>query len=64
MNELTQRESEVLRYIVQGLNNTEIGELMHISKHTVKAHVSVILEKLGCKNRSEIAYHAGKNNMF
>ena len=64
MNRLTQREAEVLRYVVQGLNNTEIGEIMHISKHTVKAHISVIIEKLNCKNRSELAYIAGKNNML
>ena len=64
MNKLTERETQILYYIAKGYYNTEIGDVLHISRHTVKAHVSVIIEKLGCKNRSEIAYFAGKNNMF
>ena len=47
MENLTPREAEVLYYIVHGFSNTEIGEKMHISKHTVKAHVSEIILKLG-----------------
>ena len=54
-NTLTEREEEVLEYLKQGLTNKEIGEVLHITYHTVKAHVSSILYKLHCKNRTTAA---------
>ncbi len=64
MSELTERERLILLYITQGLNNAEIGNKLNISKHTVKAHVSTIIQKMCAKSRSELAYMAGKSNMF
>jgi len=48
---LTERELEVLKYMVDGLNNAEIAEKLVISLSTVKYHISNILSKLGVDNR-------------
>jgi len=48
---LTEREVEVLKLMVEGLNNAEIAERLVISLSTVKYHISNILMKLGVDNR-------------
>ena len=50
-NKLTEREKNVLYYVAQGFVNTEIAEKLHISVHTVKAHVGHIIDKLKAKDR-------------
>lgn len=50
---LTERESEILILITNGLKNKEIAASLRISKRTVEYHVSNILEKLGVKSRLE-----------
>lgn len=50
---LTPREQEVLGWMVKGLSNSEIAERLVVSPVTVKFHVSNILSKLGCANRTE-----------
>jgi len=52
---LTEREVGVLRLVVDGLSNREIGERLHISQHTAANHVRSILLKSGCANRTEAA---------
>jgi DNA-binding CsgD family transcriptional regulator len=52
---LTDREVGVLRLVVDGLSNREIGERLHISQHTAANHVRSILLKTGCANRTEAA---------
>ncbi len=64
MNQLSEREKDVLNYLVKGYNNKEIGDLLSISKHTVKAHVSAILRKYGCTDRTKLAYITGKYNII
>jgi len=48
---LTGREKEILKLMVEGLNNSEIAERVVVSLSTVKYHVSNILSKLGVDNR-------------
>ena len=52
---ITERETEVLKLCAEGLSNPEIAEQLHISVHTVKAHISNILEKLEASSRSNAA---------
>ena len=50
-NILTEREMNVLYWLVLGLTNKEISEKLHISVHTTKAHLESIYEKLNVSNR-------------
>jgi DNA-binding NarL/FixJ family response regulator len=52
---LTDRELGVLRLLVDGLSNREIGARLNISQHTAANHVRSILLKTGCANRTEAA---------
>lgn len=61
---LTERESTVLFYLTQSLTNKEIAKLLNVTHHTIKAHISAILHKLSCKNRTDAALFAQKNNLF
>ena len=55
---LTEREMSVLFYLTQGLINEEIAEKLHISVHTVKAHLEAIYDKLAVSNRVQAAIKA------
>ena len=50
---LTERELEVLKLMVEGLNNTQIAGKLMVSPSTIKSHVSNILSKLGVGSRTE-----------
>jgi DNA-binding NarL/FixJ family response regulator len=51
VDELSNREKEVLRLLAQGLDNREIAARLFIAEQTVKNHVSVIYSKLGVHDR-------------
>jgi two-component system, NarL family, response regulator YdfI len=53
LDELTSRELEVLRMLAEGLGNREMASRLRISDHTVKFHISSILDKLGASSRTE-----------
>ncbi|MGE4427387.1 MAG: response regulator [Solirubrobacteraceae bacterium] len=55
---LTPRESDVVKLIAEGHTTDEIAELLVISPHTVERHRSNVLEKLGLRNRVELARYA------
>ncbi|MCB0163695.1 MAG: response regulator transcription factor [Anaerolineae bacterium] len=57
---LTERETEVLRLIGKGLSNKEIARELSIGEKTVKTHVSAVLNKLGVLSRTQAALHAVK----
>jgi DNA-binding NarL/FixJ family response regulator len=62
LEELTEREQEVLSLVAQGLSNAELAETLHISLPTAKTHVSRILTKLGARDRTQLvilAYELG-----
>lgn len=52
---LTTRETAVLRLVSEGLGNKLIARELHIAIGTVKSHLKAIFEKLGAKNRTEVA---------
>jgi DNA-binding NarL/FixJ family response regulator len=59
---LTRRERDVLTCLGHGLSNAEIARRLHLSETTVKGHVSRILDKLDCPNRTRaglLAHQAG-----
>ncbi len=56
--ELTDRELEVLKFIANGLSNSQIAEQLVISTNTVKGHVSNILNKLHLADRTQVAVYA------
>ncbi|MCG8549152.1 MAG: response regulator transcription factor [Desulfobacterales bacterium] len=55
LSTLTSREAEVAKWLVNGLSNQEISEEMFVSVRTVKAHLTSIFKKTGCRNRLELA---------
>jgi two-component system NarL family response regulator len=55
LSDLTARELEVLKLIVKGMSNSEIGAALTISTGTVKIHVNNILSKLGVSDRTQAA---------
>ena len=55
LRRLTAREREVIRLVDEGCSNKEISWRLGIELATVKNHVHNILEKLGCRSRSEAA---------
>ena len=62
LNDLTEREREVLIMVARGLTNAEIGEQLVISAATVKTHVARIMGKLDVHDRAQLvmlAYEAG-----
>ena len=62
MDELTDREREVLALIAAGLSNEEIAGQIYVSPSTVKTHAARAMMKLGARDRAQLvvfAYEAG-----
>ncbi|MGG6263072.1 response regulator transcription factor [Leptolyngbya sp. AN03gr2] len=55
---LSSRELEVLHLLVEGLSNTEIAEVLHLSPFTVKGYIASIFFKLGVDGRVRAAVKA------
>jgi DNA-binding NarL/FixJ family response regulator len=62
IDEVTEREREVLTLVGLGLSNTEIADRLHVSLSTAKTHVGRLLMKLGARDRAQLviaAYNTG-----
>ena len=55
---LTEREEDVLLTVARGHTNSEIADELHISLSTVKTHLTALMNKLGARNRVELAMWA------
>jgi NarL family two-component system response regulator LiaR len=64
VDELTERELEVLRLLAQGMPNKEIAAQLVISERTAKFHVSSIMGKLGATNRTEAVALAAQRGLI
>jgi DNA-binding NarL/FixJ family response regulator len=62
IDQLTEREREILTLIAQGRSNAELAQQLYLSEATIKTHVSAILRKLAVRDRVQAviaAYEAG-----
>jgi DNA-binding NarL/FixJ family response regulator len=64
LDQLTERETDVLRLLAQGQSNQEIAVNLSISTTTVRSHVSNILLKLGVSNRTQAALIAKERQLL
>jgi len=62
LDELTERELDVMRLVARGMTNAEIAAELYLGEGTVKTHITALLSKLGLRNRAQIvvvAYETG-----
>lgn len=61
---LTSREMQVLKYLIEGYTNTQIAAKMAVSINTIKAHVGNILEKFNVQDRVQAVVKAVRTGLF
>ncbi|KOP70960.1 hypothetical protein AMS60_23165 [Bacillus sp. FJAT-21945] len=55
---LTERETMILDLLTEGYDNKKMGELLHLSEHTVRDYISSLMTKLNAKNRTQVVASA------
>jgi two-component system NarL family response regulator len=60
---LTSRETEIVRHVAGGLRNAEIARRLAITEATVKTHLNNIFDKLGLRDRVELAVYALRHGL-
>jgi DNA-binding NarL/FixJ family response regulator len=60
---LTARQRQIIRAVVEGLNNREIAARLGISEHTAKHHLTQIFNKTGVSTRLELALLATQHGL-
>lgn len=61
-DEISQAEHRVLELVCEGFSNEEIADQVFLSRETVKTHVRRMLDRCGCRNRSQLAYRWGRGD--
>lgn len=64
VEDLTDRELEVLRLVAEGYSNSQIAELVHLAEGTVKNYISSILVKLGARDRTNAVLRAIREGLL
>lgn len=64
VSELSPREREIIVLIAEGLDNKNIAAKLFLAEGTVRNNISRMLDKLGLKDRTQIAVYAVKNNII
>jgi DNA-binding NarL/FixJ family response regulator len=62
LDQLTEREAEVLKLVARGMSNAQIADTLVVGETTVKTHVARVLDKLELQNRVQaaiLAYEVG-----
>jgi two-component system NarL family response regulator len=62
-NGLTNRQTEVLRLVADGLTYQEVGKRLSLSERTVRFHMAEIINRLHLQNRSQVLAYAGKHGL-
>ncbi|MBE2997997.1 response regulator transcription factor [Nocardiopsis sp. HNM0947] len=62
-NGLTERERDIVQAVARGATNTEVAEQLYVTVSTVKTHLGRVQEKLGARNRVEVAAWAYRNGL-
>lgn len=62
--ELTKREKEIVKLIMEGLTNNEIANQLFVSSRTVDTHRKNVLSKLGLKNTATLVKYAMENKVY
>ena len=60
---ISERESEIIALIAEGMTNTQIAEKLFLSGHTVGTHRKNIMQKLGVNNTAALVMYAVKTGM-
>ena len=63
LDKLTPREKDVILLVAEGFTNKEISAQLFLSEGTVRNIVSVIMDKLGVKNRTQLSNIINENNL-
>jgi DNA-binding NarL/FixJ family response regulator len=61
---VTERETEIIKAIAEGLSNKLIADKLNLSTHTVNTHRKNIMQKLGVNNTAGVVMFAVKNNLL
>ena len=59
--DLSEREGEIMTLVAEGLSNREIADKLFLSEGTIRNYISVILEKLYLRDRTQLAIFYYKN---